>query len=106
MAEAAQRQEPGTGLVAVGRSSWRSGVAEGGTGRRPHARPGASLPSALTQYRNSSPIAAKATCQGNPMAAAPEVATGSPGLRPAASRTCEDGLHEGFQEEWRKLPKS
>ena len=35
------------------------GVAEGGTGRRPHARPEAALPSAepaaLTQYRNSSP---------------------------------------------------
>jgi hypothetical protein len=34
-------------------------VAEGGTGRRPHARPEAALPSAkpaaLTQYRNSSP---------------------------------------------------
>ena len=35
-------------------------VAEGGTGRRPHARPEAALPTAkpaaLTQYRNSSPI--------------------------------------------------
>ena len=37
------------------------GEAEGGIGRRPHARPEAALPSAkpaaLTQYRNSSPIA-------------------------------------------------
>jgi len=36
-------------------------VAEDGTGRRPHARPEAALPTAkpaaLTQYRNSSPIA-------------------------------------------------
>lgn len=36
-------------------------AAEGGTGRRPHARPTAAAPAAkpaaLTQYRNSSPIA-------------------------------------------------
>jgi len=42
-------------------------VAEGGTGRRPHARPEAALPTAkpaaLTQYRNSSPIAAKAAAK-------------------------------------------
>ena len=39
-------------------------VAEGGTGRRPHARPEAALPTAkpaaLTQYRNSSPISTSA----------------------------------------------
>ena len=41
-----------------------SDLAKGGTGRRPHARPTAALrpakPVALTQYRNSSPIAVKA----------------------------------------------
>ena len=40
-------------------------VAEGGTGQRPHARPEAALPpaqpAALTQCRNSSPIAPQAT---------------------------------------------
>jgi hypothetical protein len=33
--------------------SWRE--AQRGTGRRPHARPEAALPAALTHYRNSSP---------------------------------------------------
>jgi len=43
-------------------------VAEGGTGRRPHARPEAALPpakpAALTQYRNSSPMQASQASQG------------------------------------------
>jgi hypothetical protein len=42
-------------------------VAEGGTSRRPHARPEAALPTAkpaaLTQYRNSSPIATHSDSQ-------------------------------------------
>jgi hypothetical protein len=59
----------------------RGGAVEGGTGRRPHTRPEAALPSAkpatLTQYRNSSPRRRRITpsdqtrrlSQGTPLSA-------------------------------------
>jgi len=46
-----------------------AGGVEGGTGRRPHARPTAAppaaKPAALTQYRNSSPIALRPVHQSS-----------------------------------------
>ena len=55
------RAAPSNRMVHPSRERQCPRVAEGGTGRRPHARPEAALPTAkpaaLTQYRNSSPIA-------------------------------------------------
>ena len=55
-------------------------AAEGGTGRRPHARPEAALPpaqpAALTQYRNSSPQSVKASVTATGSSAAADIKCG------------------------------
>jgi hypothetical protein len=87
-------------------------VAEGGTGRRPHARPEATPPSAkpaaLTQYRNSSPIA------GQPSTCGPDAWNGQSAQSPVSCHVNFNGsvlAHDGGlgalnAREWTSPPNS
>jgi len=74
------------------------GVAEGGTGRRPHARPGAALPTAkpaaLTQYRKSSPIAGSRRVQAGSRRCPPTVDARHSSARPPGRCHRHDGAHD------------